>query len=67
MSGSGEQWKMFSQTEKDALAVLVERAIAERKRASQQLGTPTNTKFLEDLLSKLAPAVRQNHRRPDEH
>lgn len=58
---------MFSQTEKDALAVLVERAIAERRKAAYELGTTTNTKFLEDLLSKLDTRVRQNHRRPDEH
>jgi hypothetical protein len=57
---------MFSQTEKDALASLVERAFADRKKAAQELGTTTNTKFLEDLLSKLGTRVRQNHRRPDE-
>ena len=57
---------MFSQTEKDALASLVERAIADRRKAAQEIGTTTNTKFLEDLLSKLGTRVRQNHRRPDE-
>ena len=64
---------MLTRTEQDALADLVARAIAERQRAAEQLGTRTNTQFLEQLLAKLGgtpagPAgPRQNHRRPDQH
>lgn len=63
---------MLTRVEQDALADLVWRAIIERRRAAEQLGTRTNTAFLEDLLRKLGgkpvPASpRQNHRRPDEH
>lgn len=45
---------MLTKTEQEALAALVERAIAERKKAAAELGTSTNTKFLEELLRKLA-------------
>lgn len=63
---------MLTRVEQDALADLVARAIIERRRAAEQLGTTTNTQFLEQLLAKLAcPPVpaepRQNHRRPDQH
>ena len=44
---------MLTKTEQEALASLVERAIAERKKTAEQLGTSTNTKFLEELLRKL--------------
>lgn len=63
---------MLTRVEQDALADLVARAIIERRRAAEQLGTRTNTDFLEQLLAKLGgtpvPAEpRQNHRRPDQH
>lgn len=58
-------------TQKEALADIVARAIQERQRAAQQLGTRTNTTFLENLLAKLGGTptgdTRQNHRRPDQH
>jgi hypothetical protein len=44
---------MLTKTEQEALAALVERAIAERQRAAEQLGTATNTRFLEEMLRKL--------------
>lgn len=59
---------MLTKTEQEALATLVERAITERQRAAEQLGTRTNTQFLEQLLAKLGGTQpRQNHRRPDQH
>ena len=63
---------MLTRVEQDALVDLVAKAITERRRAAEQLGTTTNTQFLEQLLAKLggtpAPAEpRQNHRRPDQH
>lgn len=58
---------MLTKTEQEALAALVERAITERQRAAEQLGTRTNTQFLEQLLAKLGGTTRQNHRRPDQH
>ena len=63
---------MLTRVEQDALADIVARAIIERRRAAEQLGTRTNTDFLEQLLAKLGgtpvPAEpRQNHRRPDQH
>ena len=59
---------MLTKVETDALADLVARAIAERQRASEQLGTRTNTQFLEQLLAKLGGTEpKQNHRRPDQH
>ena len=61
----------LTQIEQEALADIVARAIAERQRAAQQLGTRTNTQFLESLLAKLGGTptgdTRQNHRRPDQH
>lgn len=58
---------MLTKVEQDALADLVAKAIAERQRAAEQLGTRTNTRFLEELLAKLGGTPRQNHRRPDQH
>lgn len=61
----------LTKIEQEALADIVARAIAERQRAAQQLGTRTNTTFLESLLAKLGGTptgdTRQNHRRPDQH
>lgn len=59
---------MLTKVEQDALADLVAKAISERQRAAEQLGTRTNTQFLEQLLAKLGGTQpRQNHRRPDQH
>lgn len=59
---------MLTRVEQDALVDLVAKAIAERRRAAEQLGTRTNTQFLEQLLAKLGGTQpRQNHRRPDQH
>lgn len=59
---------MLTKVEQDALADLVAKAISERQRAAEQLGTRTNTQFLEQLLAKLGGTKpRQNHRRPDQH
>lgn len=59
---------MLTKVEQDALADLVAKAITERQRAAEQLGTRTNTQFLEQLLAKLGGTQpRQNHRRPDQH
>ena len=63
---------MLTRVEQDALVDLVAKAIAERQRAAEQLGTKTNTQFLEQLLAKLGGRPRpaepsQNHRRPDQH
>lgn len=44
---------MLSKVEQDALADLVMNAIAQRRKAAQELGTTTNTQFLEQLLQKL--------------
>ena len=61
----------LTQVEREALADIVARAIQERQRTAQQLGTRTNTQFLESLLAKLGGTTpgetRQNHRRPDQH
>lgn len=61
----------LTQIEQQALADIVARAIDERQRAAKQLGTRTNTQFLESLLAKLGGTpggeTRQNHRRPDQH
>jgi hypothetical protein len=61
----------LTQVEREALADIVARAIQERQRAAQQLGTRTNTTFLENLLAKLGGTpggeTRQNHRRADQH
>ena len=63
---------MLTRMEQDALVDLVAKAITDRQRVAEQLGTRTNTQFLEQLLAKLGgtptPAEpRQNHRRPDQH
>lgn len=48
---------MLTKTDREALAALVERAIAERKKTAADLGTATNTKFLEELLRKLGTSA----------
>ena len=54
---------ILTRVEQDALADLVAKAIAERRRAAEQLGTRTNTQFLEQLLAKLGGPTSTNCQR----